>query len=36
MDGKQTDTDVLQLVGIISMIASIVLGLLWVFTQWLA
>jgi len=36
MDDKQENTDALQLIGIISMIASLVLGLVWVLTEWLA
>jgi|tagenome__1003787_1003787.scaffolds.fasta_scaffold20945128_2 hypothetical protein len=36
MDDKLENADALQVIGIISMIASLVLGLVWVFTEWLA
>jgi hypothetical protein len=33
MDEEQKHTDILQLLGSISICASLVLGLVWVFTQ---
>jgi hypothetical protein len=35
MDEKQENADALQVIGIISITASLVLGLVWVFTEWL-
>jgi hypothetical protein len=34
MDGKKNTADVLYFLGSISIIASLVLGLVWVFTEW--
>jgi hypothetical protein len=36
MDDKLENAAALQVIGIISMIASLVLGVVWVFTEWLA
>jgi len=34
MDDKKNTADVLYFLGSISIIASLVLGLVWVFTEW--
>jgi len=36
MDDKQKDTDAYYLLGSLSIIASLCLGLVWVFTEWLS